>query len=32
MQNTLTLLDIYVSLGGVGLAALASWYGFWRNP
>ena len=31
MQNTLTLLDVIVSLGGVGAAALLSWWGFWRE-
>ncbi len=30
MTNTLTLIDIYISLAGVGIATIASWYGFWR--
>ena len=31
MINTLTLLDIYISLGGVLLAAVLSYFGFWRS-
>lgn len=30
MVNTLTAMDIIVSLGGIGIAAALSWYGFWR--
>lgn len=31
MTNTLTLMDVYVSLGGLAAAIVLSYYGFWRN-
>jgi len=31
MINTLTLLDIYVSLGAVIAAGALSYFGFWRR-
>jgi uncharacterized membrane protein len=30
MANTLTMLDVAISLVGVLIAALLSWWGFWR--
>lgn len=31
MANTLTLMDVAISLGGVAIAVGLSWWGFWRN-